>query len=62
MEDEGYINLKNSSNKKNRVNILEFESGRNFMSGKTVEDINSRNKHMQQLTTNQLIRDLKDDE
>jgi hypothetical protein len=32
-----------SSSKKNRVNVLEFESGKNFMTGKTLEDMNTRN-------------------
>lgn len=26
---------------KNRINIMEFESGKNFMSGKTVEEMQS---------------------
>lgn len=39
LEDD-YQAQKNSS-RKNRVNVLEFESGRNFMSGKTITEMST---------------------
>jgi hypothetical protein len=39
-EPISYCDVIKSSTKKNRVNALEFESGRNFMTGKTVAEMN----------------------